>query len=229
MLTQKLLTLNKSIFNILLDQELLKNKLEISKSLANQFYDLGFKDFIVLIAKTDSTLEKVYSNNESNELIEHIDWTIELNTHPKAPFIIKKISLDKNEETAICIPMTFNSTLLGMIILAGVDETKIEYYSEFFMASTYSLITLFYYMQRSQIYPFNIVGNQMQNRLSLLNLNEKQVKVAELLLSGGTNKDIAAAINVSEQAIKYHVGNMLDIFNCKNRKELKIKIKELIF
>jgi two-component system, LuxR family, response regulator FixJ len=61
-------------------------------------------------------------------------------------------------------------------------------------------------------------------RLESLSLNQKHVIIIEMLLKGMGNKEIASALSISEQGIKYHIGRLLKRFSAKNRDDLRNKI-----
>lgn len=51
-------------------------------------------------------------------------------------------------------------------------------------------------------------------------LSRREKDVLQLLLDKYSNPEISAALNVSENTVKYHVRNVLQKVDCKNRKEL---------
>ncbi len=65
-------------------------------------------------------------------------------------------------------------------------------------------------------------------KLENLNLNLTQIRVLEMLMKGLSNKEIADVVNLSEQGVKYHVGNLFKRFESSNRSTLRSKIWELI-
>lgn len=65
-------------------------------------------------------------------------------------------------------------------------------------------------------------------KLENLNLNLTQIRVLEMLMKGLSNKEIADVVNLSEQGVKYHVGNLFKRFESPNRSTLRSKIWELI-
>ncbi len=66
------------------------------------------------------------------------------------------------------------------------------------------------------------------SKLQDLNLNSTQIRVLEMLMKGLSNKEIADIVNLSEQGIKYHIGNLLKKFNSENRSTLRVKIRALV-
>ena len=52
-------------------------------------------------------------------------------------------------------------------------------------------------------------------------LSDRERDVLRLLLDNKSNKEISAAICVSENTVKFHVRNLLQKTDCKNRVELK--------
>jgi DNA-binding CsgD family transcriptional regulator len=68
----------------------------------------------------------------------------------------------------------------------------------------------------------------MRERLERMNLNQKQITILEMIAKGETNKGIAHVVNLSEQGVKYHVGNLLEIFQTKNRLELRSKLHKIM-
>ena len=65
-------------------------------------------------------------------------------------------------------------------------------------------------------------------KLESLNLNSTQIKVLDMLMKGLTNKEIADMVNLSEQGVKYHVGNLFKKFETSSRSTLRTKIWEII-
>jgi FixJ family two-component response regulator len=65
-------------------------------------------------------------------------------------------------------------------------------------------------------------------KLRTLTLNTLQAKILETLLRGGSNKEIAHSVNLSEQGVKYHISSLLKKFSSINRKELKHKVWQLV-
>ena len=51
----------------------------------------------------------------------------------------------------------------------------------------------------------------------LPSLTAREAQVLELLAEGHSTRTIAGLLSVSEQAITYHVGNMLSKFGCESR------------
>ena len=65
---------------------------------------------------------------------------------------------------------------------------------------------------------------ELAHRLQRLSLNSTQIKVLEMLMKGMSNKEIAEIVNLSEQGVKYHVGNLFRRFHTTGRNELREKI-----
>jgi DNA-binding NarL/FixJ family response regulator len=61
-------------------------------------------------------------------------------------------------------------------------------------------------------------------KLQSLNLNSTQIKVLEMLMKGLSNKEIGIIVNLSEQGVKYHIGNLFKRFETSDRVELRGKI-----
>ena len=57
-----------------------------------------------------------------------------------------------------------------------------------------------------------------QNRVR--SLTSRQNEVLELVLQGKRNKEIAAALNISERTVKFHISNLLNLLGCYGRLEL---------
>jgi len=57
------------------------------------------------------------------------------------------------------------------------------------------------------------------------NLSFRENEVMELISKGKTNKQIASALNISENTVKYHVKNIYNKLNIKSRKEVIGAIK----
>jgi len=57
-------------------------------------------------------------------------------------------------------------------------------------------------------------------------LSHREEQVVRGLLKGGTNKEIANSLNLSEKTVKYYVGNLKDKFNAKNRLEIVISARD---
>ncbi len=59
-----------------------------------------------------------------------------------------------------------------------------------------------------------------------ITLSHREEQVVRGLLKGGTNKEIATSLNLSEKTVKYYVGNLKDKFNAKNRLEIVITARD---
>ena len=73
-----------------------------------------------------------------------------------------------------------------------------------------------------------IEGTMLLSRLQKLNVNLAQARILEMVLKGMSNKEIAEIINLSEQGVKYHMGNLLKKFASKNRSDLKVTVSRLV-
>ena len=51
-------------------------------------------------------------------------------------------------------------------------------------------------------------------------LSTREVQILDEILSGKANKEIAASLFITEATVKFHVKNLLQKTNCKNRNEL---------
>jgi len=51
------------------------------------------------------------------------------------------------------------------------------------------------------------------------NLSAREYEVLEFLARGCKNREIAAALEIEERTVRFHVGNILDKLNVKNRTE----------
>lgn len=54
-----------------------------------------------------------------------------------------------------------------------------------------------------------------------LRLTSRQAAVMRALLAGGTNKQIAAELEISPYTVRDHVANLMDRFRVDSRRELK--------
>lgn len=66
----------------------------------------------------------------------------------------------------------------------------------------------------------NHIVSKIQKDLSLYNLTERQLEIIKLTQSGKNNKEIAAALFISENTVKYHLKTIYTILEIKHRNEL---------
>lgn len=72
-----------------------------------------------------------------------------------------------------------------------------------------------------------IISNRFNTHLENLkhlNLTTRQISVVENLLMGKSNKEISSSVGVTEQAVKYHVSQLLRQFNVYTRRDLREQI-----
>ena len=74
---------------------------------------------------------------------------------------------------------------------------------------------------------FKIKDQKKLSLLSRYNLKTIDYTIFENLLQGKSNKEIATKVQLSEQAIKYHLSKSFKKFKVKNREELRNKLKEI--
>lgn len=60
-----------------------------------------------------------------------------------------------------------------------------------------------------------------QNDQLLATISRRQQEVASGVVRGLSNKEIALELHLSEQAVKYHIGVLLKMFNGRNRRDLR--------
>jgi FixJ family two-component response regulator len=72
-----------------------------------------------------------------------------------------------------------------------------------------------------------IVNAHLSKKLQDLNLSSNQIRILELLTQGKSNKEIAGVINISEQGVKYHIGNLFRRFSATCRNDLKSIVRKL--
>ncbi|MBU1822888.1 MAG: LuxR C-terminal-related transcriptional regulator, partial [Bacteroidetes bacterium] len=59
-------------------------------------------------------------------------------------------------------------------------------------------------------------------------LSERQRQVLDLLVAGLSNKEIADKLFVSENTVKYHIKNIYQLLDLKDRKDLLVNLKKKI-
>lgn len=64
------------------------------------------------------------------------------------------------------------------------------------------------------------IDSKKQKELSSYNLTERQLEIIKLTQSGKNNKEIAAALFISENTVKYHLKTIYTILEIKHRNEL---------
>jgi len=60
------------------------------------------------------------------------------------------------------------------------------------------------------------------NADEFFNLLSKEVEVLRELAGGATNKEIASSLNISENTVKYHLRNIMEKLNFKNRAQMAV-------
>ena len=70
--------------------------------------------------------------------------------------------------------------------------------------------------------------NLIKSKLEKSDLTSRQILILENVLRGACNKEIANIVNITEQGIKYHISGFLKKFQVKNRKELRLKVYDLL-
>jgi len=63
-------------------------------------------------------------------------------------------------------------------------------------------------------------GESIEHKLSQYNLSERHFEIIKLIQQGKTNKEIAAALFISENTVKYHLKIIYDTLNIDNRNKL---------
>lgn len=225
----ELMVLKSVILEELQNTDLAESQEKIFKKIENFFSTHGFLSLYVMLLSKSNQFEQVYPKGVDGAESIFMDWPQKMisdESNPEEPFLIKKLTVNAVEETAVYIPVLVSRERLGAIILFS-NQKNIDRWSNSFAEIGKSFGPLLFYMHKSMNAYFEYTLS-LRRRLCMLELSERQACIVELLLSGGSNKDIAHAVHLSEQAIKYHIGNMLNKFNCKNRQELKTKIKELV-
>jgi DNA-binding NarL/FixJ family response regulator len=51
-------------------------------------------------------------------------------------------------------------------------------------------------------------------------LTNKEVEVLKQVAHGATNKEIASSLNISDNTVKYHLRNIMEKLNVKNRAQI---------
>ncbi|MBK9295153.1 MAG: hypothetical protein IPM57_12075 [Oligoflexia bacterium] len=197
---------------------------DVLQRLSSGFLELGFSKTIIFL-KTSS------SNGELKQVFPN-EFDFKLNFKPnliekeKEHYFIEKPAAFGANQAFVVMPLSCKTACFGALVLQA-DEKTLQRWSGDYKKIGY-VFSLF--MQSLDlIQKQNLAENKkLKTKLCLLHLSDKQSTIVELLLNGRSNKEIAKSINLTEQAIKYHVGNMLSKFQCKNRKELRSKINELI-
>ncbi|MDZ4677175.1 MAG: LuxR C-terminal-related transcriptional regulator [Oligoflexia bacterium] len=130
----------------------------------------------------------------------------------------------------ICLPIVDQNELLGFLTLATPtflisNETLRPHGKLSIFADELAPV-----MRRIFFYTGHDADeyHRLRTRLENYNLNQKQIRILEMLIRGESNKGIAEAIHLSEQGVKYHVGNLLEKFESKNRVELRGKLNQIL-
>jgi DNA-binding NarL/FixJ family response regulator len=63
-----------------------------------------------------------------------------------------------------------------------------------------------------------------KEKLQSLGLSALQIDILDFILKGKSNREISSAVQLAEQTIKYHVGNLLTKFGAENRVVLRTKV-----
>ncbi len=69
---------------------------------------------------------------------------------------------------------------------------------------------------------------QQKEKLQSYGLSNLQINILDFILKGKSNREIAEAVQLAEQTIKYHVGNLLTKFGAENRVILRTKVWALM-
>lgn len=70
--------------------------------------------------------------------------------------------------------------------------------------------------------------DQYLKNLKKLNLTTRQIEIVENLLKGKSNKEISNSVGITEQAVKYHISQLLKQFNVFTRRDLRERIHRQI-
>lgn len=57
---------------------------------------------------------------------------------------------------------------------------------------------------------------------SVVELTRKEVEVLKMVAGGATNKEIASALDISDNTVKYHLRNIMEKLNVKNRSQMAV-------
>ena len=72
--------------------------------------------------------------------------------------------------------------------------------------------------------PVHYIGSELNKTY----LSKRQLSCANLLLSGLTQKEIAAYLNLSPRTIETYIENIKQKLQCRNKTDLIIKLTELL-
>jgi DNA-binding NarL/FixJ family response regulator len=61
---------------------------------------------------------------------------------------------------------------------------------------------------------------RLDSTRSVNELTNKEVEVLKLVAHGATNKEIASSLNISDNTVKYHLRNIMEKLNVKNRAQI---------
>jgi DNA-binding NarL/FixJ family response regulator len=65
---------------------------------------------------------------------------------------------------------------------------------------------------------FSVTRSDSTDRVEIVdNLTSREIDILELVVEGMTNKEIASALNISENTVKIHLRNILDKLHLQNR------------
>lgn len=99
---------------------------------------------------------------------------------------------------------------LHISVDASVDEVEIPI--------RLTLVVSFYKVRKL------IEQQQMSNGKPLAELTSRQTTVLNGILQSQSNKEIASSLNLTERAVKFHVADLLRIFNVHSRNSLRDEI-----
>jgi DNA-binding CsgD family transcriptional regulator len=137
---------------------------------------------------------------------------------------------DTNYSDLICLPVVDQGELLGFMTLASPtfqisqEATLPHGRLSNFISELAPVFRRVFFHTNHEADDFH----RLRIRLENYNLNQKQIRILEMLVRGESNKGIAEAIHLSEQGVKYHVGNLLEKFDSKNRVELRGKLNTIL-
>ena len=63
-----------------------------------------------------------------------------------------------------------------------------------------------------------------QDRIRRLGVSPRQAQVAELLLQGRQDKQIASELGIAARTVRAHLGELFDRFDARGRVELAVQI-----
>ena len=63
---------------------------------------------------------------------------------------------------------------------------------------------------------------RLESSPSVNELTNKEVEVLKVVAGGGTNKEIASSLNISENTVKFHLRNIMEKLHVKNRAQMAV-------